>query len=85
MATPQDAPAPDDADPADDHGHPAVASPCVRLCTLDDHDVCLGCGRTLLEITGWTKMSAPDKAACVARARERLIALGRPLPPAMRP
>jgi predicted Fe-S protein YdhL (DUF1289 family) len=61
-----------------------VASPCVRLCTLDHDDVCLGCGRTLADITGWTKMSEPDKAACVARARERLIAKGRPLPPVMR-
>ena len=25
-------------------------SPCVGLCTLDDDDVCIGCGRTLDEI-----------------------------------
>lgn len=81
MATPKDAPARPSADP----GHVAVASPCVRMCTLDDNDVCVGCGRTLADITGWTRMSEPDKAACVARARERLIALGRPLPPVMRP
>jgi predicted Fe-S protein YdhL (DUF1289 family) len=55
------------------------------MCTLGDDDVCLGCGRTLDDITAWTKMSEPDKAACVARARERLVAKGRPLPPMARP
>ncbi|WP_081961632.1 DUF1289 domain-containing protein [Aquabacterium sp. NJ1] len=56
-------------------------SPCVRLCTLDEQDVCVGCGRTIADITSWSKMPDADKAACVARARERLLALGRPLPP----
>lgn len=56
-------------------------SPCVRLCTLDEADVCVGCGRTLADITAWSKMPDADKAACVARARERLQAMGRPLPP----
>ena len=57
----------------------------MRLCTLDDHGVCLGCGRTLDDIRNWTKMSEPDKAACVDRAHERLRAMGRPvLPPAGR-
>jgi predicted Fe-S protein YdhL (DUF1289 family) len=59
-------------------------SPCVRLCTLDDNDVCVGCGRTLDDIKDWTKMSEPDKAACVERARQRLQAMGRPLPPIAR-
>lgn len=58
----------------------ATASPCVRMCTLNDEDVCLGCGRTLAEITGWTKLSEPDKAACVQRAGQRLQAMGRPWP-----
>lgn len=61
-------------------GAGAVASPCVRLCTLDEHDICVGCGRSLADITGWTKMADADKLACVARGRERLQAMGRPLP-----
>lgn len=55
-------------------------SPCVRLCTLNEEDVCLGCGRTLADITGWTKMSEADKQSCVERAHDNLIRLGRPLP-----
>ncbi|MGC4061563.1 MAG: DUF1289 domain-containing protein [Aquabacterium sp.] len=50
----------------------------MRNCTLNDQDVCLGCGRTLADITGWTKMSEPEKAECVTQARVRLGALGRP-------
>ncbi len=30
------------------------ASPCVSICTLDDDDVCVGCSRTLDEITHWS-------------------------------
>jgi predicted Fe-S protein YdhL (DUF1289 family) len=58
----------------------APQSPCVRHCTLNERDVCLGCGRALAEITGWQAMSHADKAACVVRGRERLVAMGRPLP-----
>ncbi|MEM7564962.1 MAG: DUF1289 domain-containing protein [Pseudomonadota bacterium] len=30
-----------------------VASPCIRHCTLDQDDVCLGCHRTIDEICAW--------------------------------
>ncbi|MEM8816208.1 MAG: DUF1289 domain-containing protein [Pseudomonadota bacterium] len=33
------------------------ASPCVSICTLDDAENCLGCSRTLAEITGWSSFS----------------------------
>lgn len=55
-------------------------SPCVRNCTLNDQDICLGCGRTLGDITSWTKMSDDEKTACVARGRENLLRLNRALP-----
>lgn len=46
-------------------------SPCVRICTLDDADVCMGCGRTLGEITGWTRMSHEERLTVMNRlARE---------------
>lgn len=32
-------------------------SPCILLCTLDDHKRCLGCGRTLEQISSWALMS----------------------------
>ena len=30
-----------------------VASPCVSICALDNDDICLGCQRTVKEITDW--------------------------------
>lgn len=48
-----------------------VNSPCIRVCCLDDDDVCLGCYRTLNEITGWAAMSEPDKSECLSRCAER--------------
>jgi predicted Fe-S protein YdhL (DUF1289 family) len=56
--------------------HPSdpLASPCVRNCCLDDDDVCMGCGRSLPEIVAWSTASDAEKAATLARSRERLAA-----------
>ncbi len=56
---------------------PTTPSPCVRLCTLNEQDECLGCGRTITDICGWTAMSEPEKQQCLVRARETLVRLGR--------
>ncbi|MEI5637853.1 MULTISPECIES: DUF1289 domain-containing protein [unclassified Pseudoalteromonas] len=36
-------------------------SPCIRKCCLDDNDICLGCFRTLEQITGWTSFTDKQK------------------------
>ncbi len=54
-----------------------IASPCIRVCTLSDEDVCLGCGRTLEDITHWSKMTEAEKAQCVQRAASTLQQLKR--------
>jgi predicted Fe-S protein YdhL (DUF1289 family) len=41
------------------------ASPCVSVCTLDDASNCLGCRRTLEEISRWALMSALEQWAVV--------------------
>ena len=38
----------------------AVESPCVRNCCLDENDICLGCFRTVEEITAWGKDEEAD-------------------------
>ena len=48
-----------------------LASPCVRNCCLDEGNVCMGCGRTLAEIVAWGTASDADKAAILARSRDR--------------
>lgn len=30
-----------------------VESPCIRNCCLDNNDICMGCFRSLTEITQW--------------------------------
>lgn len=56
---------------------PVTPSPCVRLCTLNDQDECLGCGRTLADICGWSAMSEPERQQCLLRSRQTLVRLGR--------
>jgi len=36
-------------------------SPCILICTLDDDKCCLGCGRTLAQISGWALMSGAEQ------------------------
>jgi predicted Fe-S protein YdhL (DUF1289 family) len=47
----------------------------VRLCTLNEAEVCVGCGRTLDDIRQWKAMSDAQREACVARAQARLPGL----------
>ncbi len=43
-------------------------SPCVNVCRLDDAgQTCLGCGRTLGEITAWSSLGAQERKAIMAR------------------
>ncbi len=37
--------------------------PCVRNCCLDDHDICMGCFRTLQEILAWSAMTEKQQQA----------------------
>jgi predicted Fe-S protein YdhL (DUF1289 family) len=48
-----------------------VASPCVRLCTLNEHSVCLGCGRHVDEICAWRSYSDDEKRRVLERAATR--------------
>ncbi len=57
----------------------AVSSPCIRACCLDDDDVCLGCFRSLDEITAWGTMSDDERLRCLARCQQRKAS--RPAPP----
>jgi hypothetical protein len=55
----------------DDRG---PSSPCINVCSLDDRGVCRGCFRTLADIADWTRMTAGDRWAAVARADARRLA-----------
>lgn len=48
-----------------------VESPCIRNCCLDDNDICVGCYRSLVEITRWSLVNESTKAEIVAAAEIR--------------
>ncbi|MDQ8022305.1 MAG: DUF1289 domain-containing protein [Moraxellaceae bacterium] len=51
---------------------PAIASPCIRHCCLDqDGDVCVGCFRTLDEITRWREADDETRRLILLRCGER--------------
>ncbi|HTE39259.1 MAG TPA: DUF1289 domain-containing protein [Steroidobacteraceae bacterium] len=50
---------------------PLPLSPCIRHCTLDDENVCVGCGRHIDEIVGWSKFSVEQQRAVVERSSQR--------------
>jgi predicted Fe-S protein YdhL (DUF1289 family) len=52
-----------------------IETPCVKICTLDARaGLCLGCGRTVDEITRWSRMDASERARVAADLSARLTA-----------
>ncbi len=48
-----------------------IESPCQRKCCLDEQDICLGCFRTLSEITEWFYYSELEKQAVLEHTAQR--------------
>ncbi|MEW6997418.1 DUF1289 domain-containing protein [Colwelliaceae bacterium BS250] len=46
-------------------------SPCVSNCQLNENDVCIGCYRSISEITGWRDQSEKQKRAIIVRCSQR--------------
>ncbi|MDZ7644025.1 MAG: DUF1289 domain-containing protein [Woeseiaceae bacterium] len=68
MSGVRDKPAPA---PAGAFGEGRPSSPCVRTCTLDDNNVCVGCHRTLNEIIAWGTLSADEQRLVLDRLPAR--------------
>jgi|AZIK01.1.fsa_nt_gi predicted Fe-S protein YdhL (DUF1289 family) len=54
-----------------------VGSPCVRNCCLDAKDVCVGCGRSLVEILAWHSASAAERKCILVECQRRKQALAK--------
>lgn len=56
-----------------------LASPCVHICALDEEDVCIGCQRSVAEITRWSLMDNAERrqvlVLCHARAKAKGVLL----------
>jgi len=48
-----------------------VKSPCINVCKYDEDEVCMGCYRTMNEITGWLFMDNRQKMKSLENAEER--------------
>jgi predicted Fe-S protein YdhL (DUF1289 family) len=55
---------------------PPVASPCIKICVLDAHNVCVGCGRSLSEIAAWSRLSPEQQREICRTAAERKLRTG---------
>jgi predicted Fe-S protein YdhL (DUF1289 family) len=57
-------------------------SPCVHVCTIDrGSGLCIGCGRTIDEISRWVEMSAAERRAIMDGLPARKAAADLPAPP----
>ncbi|MGA7308830.1 MAG: DUF1289 domain-containing protein [Pseudolabrys sp.] len=51
-----------------------IETPCIKICTLDARmGLCLGCGRTVDEITRWATMSATERTQLIRELPSRLV------------
>jgi hypothetical protein len=54
----------------------AISTPCIKVCAVDGrHGHCIGCGRSLAEIAGWSKLEESQRKAIMAELPRRLAAL----------
>ena len=54
----------------------AIETPCTKVCTVDPASgLCIGCGRTLAEIGGWTLLTAQERRDIMATLPARLALL----------
>ncbi len=50
-----------------------IASPCVKLCVVHpEARICVGCYRTIDEISQWSRMTHEDRAAVMAALPARV-------------
>jgi hypothetical protein len=62
--------------PAGSRAPAAIETPCLRICQLDaGSGLCLGCGRTMAEIAGWSGFAPEQRRALMAALPARLAAL----------
>jgi hypothetical protein len=51
----------------------AVPSPCIDICRLDAHGLCLGCRRTIDEIAEWSQASDARRLEILSALKTRTL------------
>ena len=49
-----------------------MKSPCIRHCSINEKQLCVGCGRTRGEITQWRNMTEEEQQETIKRCEERI-------------
>ncbi len=64
-------------DPSDDIWRRAeIESPCVKICVIHpEARLCIGCKRTIDEISSWSRMTTEDRRAIMAELPDRAAQL----------
>lgn len=48
-----------------------VPSPCILVCRLNEHNICVGCGRHLDEIRDWSQLTDKAREQVLDAIRQR--------------
>jgi len=48
-----------------------IESPCIRMCCLDEQNICMGCFRSLEEILAWGNANHTERTQILENAAER--------------
>ncbi|MBJ7265025.1 MAG: DUF1289 domain-containing protein [Burkholderiaceae bacterium] len=65
--SPDNSSLPTQAPPVREKVFTASDSPCVAICSTLYDDVCRGCGRTAMEVSGWVFLDDEEKKVIWAR------------------
>jgi hypothetical protein len=54
-----------------------METPCIKVCLMDPKShLCLGCGRTLAEIAGWSRMESAERRSIMSGLGQRMLIAG---------
>lgn len=51
--------------------HTPIQSPCIAICIMDETDLCVGCRRTMEEITDWATYTDDERERRMAELETR--------------
>lgn len=50
-----------------------ISSPCIRNCSLNNCDICMGCFRTIDEIVQWNTVDEEERVTILERCQKRKL------------
>ncbi len=50
---------------------PTIDKPCIKKCSLDEYEVCMGCFRTFSDMKVWRQATRDEKSQMLLEAQKR--------------